>query len=327
MKYLVSDTQKLPNKHGKWYWYADEQCKTFKNDQHLVIYSGYVIGEETLDEVIARNPNELEQANGTYFAVILTQDKAKVILDYFNSTKCFWRNNGRVEFTNAIYLMPLETKDLDMKEIVRRLGRFTKEQIAYEPKDTFERWEDFIVNAPTEGREDVSEMKRFYQDPKDAREMKGFYVSEDYAGVDAYRFEQVENTYDNLYDDFPGFKQYDPKQCMTFFKDVYLLQPDYMLVADNNKIEIRRIHNTYKDMMNAMKAEPEYTDRDKLEEYIHKCFQDHANIIKKQFEGKHIVSSVSEGIDSATQDVYFPQAKKVAYSFDPPNCPLLNKTW
>ena len=118
MKYFVSDTKKLPNKYGKWYWYTDDACKTFQNDKHLVIYAGYVIGKETIDEIISRNPHELDKANGCYFVVILTKNTAKVVLDYFCSTKHWWRNNGRVEFTNAIYLMPLTKIDLDMKEIV-----------------------------------------------------------------------------------------------------------------------------------------------------------------------------------------------------------------
>jgi len=58
MKYFVSDTKKLPNKYGKWYWYTDDACKTFQNDKHLVIYAGYLIGKETIDEVVARNPHE-----------------------------------------------------------------------------------------------------------------------------------------------------------------------------------------------------------------------------------------------------------------------------
>ena len=33
MKYFVSDTKVLPNKFGKWYWYADEDCKTHQTIQ------------------------------------------------------------------------------------------------------------------------------------------------------------------------------------------------------------------------------------------------------------------------------------------------------
>src|SRR5210317_1159675 len=98
MKYFVSDTKKLPNKYGKWYWYADDECKTFQNDDHLVIYAGYVISKESIDDVVRRNPHELEQANGSYWAVILTKNTAKVVLDYFCQTKCFWRNDGKIEF-------------------------------------------------------------------------------------------------------------------------------------------------------------------------------------------------------------------------------------
>ena len=28
MKYFVSDTKELPNKYGKWFWYADKVSKT-----------------------------------------------------------------------------------------------------------------------------------------------------------------------------------------------------------------------------------------------------------------------------------------------------------
>ena len=325
MKYFVSDTKKLPNKHGKWYWYADEECKTFKNDDHLVIYAGYVISKESIDDVVKRNPHELEQANGSYWAVILTKNTAKVVLDYFCQTKCFWRNDGKIEFTNAIYLMPLTKDDLNIKELIKRLGQYSDEQLAYEPKETFEGFADYIVDAGTySNRTYPKELKKFYQDPQDAKKMKGFYVSQGYAGVDAYRFLPVENSYDFLNIEEPPIlsKQYDETQCITFFNNVFLLQPDFVLTAVDDKVQIVRIHDTYRDMIAAMKSEPEFTDRDELEGYIHKCFEEHADVIKQQYKGKYIVSSVSEGIDSATQDVYFPDAHKLAYSFDPPNCPL-----
>ena len=203
--------------------------------------------------------------------------------------------------------MPLEKQDLNIKELVRRLGQYTDEQLAYEPKETFESFENYIVDAGTYPNwTETDELKKFYQTPQDARKMKGFYVSQAYAGVDAYRFEKVDNTYDFLAIDEPPIlaKQYDESQCMTFFNEIFLLQPDFMLTAVDDKVEIVRIHDTYKDMMSAMKSKSEYTDRDKLEKYIHECFVDHSNIIKEQYKDKHIVSSVSEGIDSATQEVY-----------------------
>ena len=48
--------------------------------------------------------------------------------------------------------------------------------------------------------------------------------------------------------------------------------------------------------------------------------QDHAEIIKKNYG--NIVSSVSEGIDSVMQDAYFPEARKIMYSYNPTNAPF-----
>jgi hypothetical protein len=294
MQYFVSDTHQLPKKFGKWYYHHDEECHVHETSTQLVIYGGYLI-ERDIHEVVRTDVHAMEQENGCYFAVVLTKDDARVIVDYFNQTKVFWRNNGRIEFTNTIYLMPLTKADLDMKEIVRRLSLYTQEQINYEPKETFERWEEFIINAPTHGR--------------GTQALEGFYVSDQYAGIDVYQHT-------------PGMKQYDKTQCMTLFRDVYMLEPDHMLVTEGDSVRIRRIHNTYNDLMEAMRAEPEYTDQDELERCLHECFQSHADSIKRQYAGKHIVSSVSEGIDSVVQDFYFDDVKKVSYSFDPPNCPV-----
>lgn len=323
MKYFVSDTKELPNKYGKWYWYADDACKTFQNDKHLVIYAGYLIGDETIDTVIERNPHELDKANGCYFVVILTKNTAKVVLDYFCSTKLWWRNDGRVEFTNAVYLMPLTSADLDIQEIVRRLNTFTKEELAYEPKETFERWETFIVNAPW-SQVDPSEMKKLYVSD---RYVGGGAGSRDTGststkGAGSDQFEQFEHTYDFVKEDSPNMKQYNPLHCTTFFKNVYLLQPDFMLTAVDDKIQIKRLHNTYEDLMDAMRSKPKFTDSAQLEEYIHNCFKDHADTIREYYKDKHIVTSLSEGIDSNTEACYFPGTTKVTYSFDPPNAPL-----
>jgi len=295
MQYFVSDSKKLPNKFGKWYWYTDNECKVYQTDDTLVIYAGYLIDDD-IDTLVKENIDGFKKANGCFFIVELKKNSARVILDYFNQTKLFWRNDGKIEFSNTIYLMPLDKSDLDMQEIVRRLSLFTEEQMSYEPKETFERWENFIINPPTHGR-------------TDANKLKDFYVSDQYAGIDVYQHSK-------------GFKQYDKSQCLTLFKHVFMLEPDHMLHAENDEVKIVQIHNTYKDLIDSMRAEPEFTDQDALEEYLHNCFLDHSNKIKETYKNKHIVSSVSEGIDSVVQDSYFENVKKVSYSFDPPNCPL-----
>ena len=292
MKYFVSDKKVLPNKYGKWYWYADNDCKIFQNDQHLVIYGGYVISKESIDDVVARDPYELEQANGTYWAVILTDHKALALVDYFNQTKVFYRQTKDcIEFTNAIYLFPFTKDDLDMPDLFKRLSTLTKEQLEYTPKETFERWEDMITDPSTANALADADVK--------AKDLKDLYYV-------AGKF-------------YPDMKQYSTAMCTTMFKDTYILEPDHALEI-TDKIKIRRIHFTYDEIINACKSESEFVTSESLEDYIHECMQDHAEIIKKNYS--NIVSSVSEGIDSVMQDAYFPQVKKIMYSYKPTNAPF-----
>ena len=81
-----------------------------------------------------------------------------------------------------------------------------------------------------------------------------------------------------------------------------MLQPDYMIKAEGDEVKIVQIHDTYKDLMEAMNSPHHFTNQDELEKFIHERWQYHAKIINRHFKGKHIVSSVSEGIDSVVQD-------------------------
>ena len=267
MKYFVSDKKELPNKHGKWYWYADEECKTFKTDKHLVIYGGYVISQESIDDVVARDPHELEQANGTYWAVILTENTAQVIVDYFCQTKVFYRNKDCIEFTNAIYLFPFTKDDLDMPDLLKRMSMLDKEKLNYQPKEEFERWENMIIDPASANALPEAEAK--------AKELKKYYVA-------------------GKFYDTPDIKTYSTAMSTTMFKDTYILEPDHTLDICGDEISVRRIHSTYDDIINALSSKPEYTTAESLEDYIHDCMQDHANIINKSY--KNIVSSVSEGM-------------------------------
>tara|TARA_B100000902_G_C27314169_1_gene920220 strand:+ start:2468 stop:4114 length:1647 start_codon:yes stop_codon:yes gene_type:complete len=292
MKYFVSDKKVLPNKHGKWYWYADKDCKTYKDNKHLVIYSGYVISKESIDDIVARDPHELEQANGTFWAVILTNDTAKAIVDYFCQTKVFYRKTKDcVEFTNAIYLFPFTKNDLDMQDLSKKLSMLEKEKLQYQPKEQFERWEDMIIDPASAMAMTDAEVK--------AKELKKYYV--------AGKF-------------YPDMKQYSKAMCTTMFKDTWILEPDHVLDINQNNINIRRIHFTYDEIIDACKSEPEFKTSEALEDFIHECMQDHADIIKKNYG--NIVSSVSEGIDSVMQDAYFPEARKIMYSYKPTNAPF-----
>jgi len=297
MKYFVSDTKELPNKYGKWFWYADKECKTYKSNKHLVIYGGYVISDESIDDVVKRDPYELEQANGTYWAVILTEKTAQVIVDYFCQTKVFYRNRNCIEFTNAIYLFPFTKNDLDMPDLLKRMSMLDQEKLDYQPKEEFERWENMIIDPASANALPEAEAK--------AEDLKKYYV----AG--------------KFYKETPDIKSHAKSMCTTMFKDTFLLEPDHTLEIVEDKINIRRIHSTYDDIINALSSEPEFTTAESLEDYIHECMQDHANIINKSY--KNIVSSVSEGIDSVIQDAYFPQARKIMYSYVPSNAPFEHK--
>ena len=273
MKFFISNKEKLTNKHGQWYWWADKKCNVTQNEEHLVIYSGYVI-EEPIDEIVFRDPHLLENSNGTFWAVILTKTSVKVIVDYFCQSKIFYRQTDRIEITNAMYLFPFNSKDIDMPEVMNRLNIPEKER-NYKVLTTFERWETFILDWAS------------YTD----------------SGP-------------NL-----GIRQYSPSKCKTIFKNTFILEPDHCLEVVDNILNIKRIHNTHKSIMDALSPTiPAFNTSAEIEEYIHFCMDSHASVIKQNY--KNITSSLSEGIDSVLQDQYFPESKKIMYHFAPSNGPF-----
>ncbi len=268
MKFFISDKTKVGNKYGKWYWWTDDACEVLATNEHLVIYSGYTI-EKSIEDILLKDPNQLEQANGSYWAVIMTETTVKVVVDYFCQTKIFYRNKDRIEISNAIYLFPFTSSDVDRQEVMKRLS-ISEEHKKYIPTDSFEKWETFILDWSS------------------------------YAGSPSL-----------------GIRQYSPAMCKTVFKDTFLLEPDHCLIA-SDKIEIKRIHNTYDSIIDALKMQQGTAEE--LEDYIHTCMSEHADVIKKKY--RNIVSSLSEGIDSVLQDQHFPDAKKIMYNFSPSNAPF-----
>lgn len=145
MKFFISDTKKLEHKYGKWFWYADSDCSLYANNKHFVIYAGYTIGAETIEQIIQRDPHELEQANGTYWAVIMTEESCKVIVDYFCQTKIFYRRSNSIEISNALYLFPFTSKDVDRQEVEKRL-KISSDKKEYQPTESFEKWETMVLD-------------------------------------------------------------------------------------------------------------------------------------------------------------------------------------
>ena len=258
MKFFISDTEQLNNKFGKWYYHTDSNCKIFKNEQRVVIYNGYTI-EKTIEEYIESDLTGLEQANGKFCAVVLEKNVMKVIVDYWAREKIYYRNADRFEVANRIYLFPLKSHDVDIKQL------------------------KIMYDVPVELEGTVTSV--------------GNWTNYDYR---------------NKYPD----SQYNEITCKTLFKNITVLQPDHMLVYDD-KLHIKRIHNTGDEIMDALKNKDyPFKNTAELEDYIHKCMDDHASIIKKNY--KDIVVSVSEGIDSALQKEYFPNTRNIMYHFKNP---------
>ena len=277
MKFFISNKEKLTNKHGQWYWWADKKCNVTQNEKHLVIYSGYVI-EEPIDEIVFRDPHLLENSNGTFWAVILTKTSVKVIVDYFCQSKIFYRQTDRIEITNAIYLFPFNSKDIDMPEVMNRLD-IPKKQRNYKALTTFERFADINSEA--------------------IFDWGGYTGSSSSLGI----------------------RQYSPSKCKTIFKNTFILEPDYCLEVVDNRLNIKRIHNTRESIINALSpTTPAFNTSAEIEEYIHFCMDSHASVIKQNY--KNITSSLSEGIDSVLQDQYFPDVERIMYNFDPSNAPF-----
>ena len=277
MKFFISNKEKLTNKHGQWYWWADKKCNVTQNEEHLVIYSGYVI-EEPIDEIVFRDPHLLENSNGTFWAVILTKTSVKVIVDYFCQSKIFYRQTDRIEITNAIYLFPFNSKDIDMPEVMNRLD-IPKKQQNYKALTTFERFADINSEA--------------------IFDWGGYTGSSSSLGI----------------------RQYSPSKCKTIFKNTFILEPDYCLEVVDNRLNIKRIHNTRESIINALSpTTPAFNTSAEIEEYIHFCMDSHASVIKQNY--KNITSSLSEGIDSVLQDQYFPDVERIMYNFDPSNAPF-----
>ena len=112
MKFFISKTKKLKNKFGDWYFWHDEKVKIQKNSDYVILYHGYTINDAI--ENCLNNFDHLQQQDGNFFAVKITQSNLEAITDTFCQNKIFYRPN---EVTNSIYLFPFTPSDIDKKEL------------------------------------------------------------------------------------------------------------------------------------------------------------------------------------------------------------------
>ena len=123
MKFFISKTKKLKNKFGDWYFWHDEKVKIQKNSDYVILYHGYTINDAI--ENCLNNFDHLQQQDGNFFAVKITQSNLEAITDTFCQNKIFYRPN---EVTNSIYLFPFTPSDIDKKELLMRADHPTIEE-------------------------------------------------------------------------------------------------------------------------------------------------------------------------------------------------------
>lgn len=113
-------------------------------------------------------------------------------------------------------------------------------------------------------------------------------------------------------------KEYDPACSRTIFKNVYMLEPCMQLCATNRVFKIR-LADYFNDISVALKEKSKFNNIKELEDYMHESMTIHSNIIKDQYKDIHC--TVSEGIDSVLQTMYFNDYKKSMYRFIPETVP------
>lgn len=119
-----------------------------------------------------------------------------------------------------------------------------------------------------------------------------------------------------------GMKEMTAVCHRTIFKNVYMLEPQHKLVADTSVCRIR-LANFHNDVSTALKSKSQFKNVKDLESYIHEAMNKHSEVIKKQYRNIHC--TLSEGIDSTLQTMYFPESKKSTYYFTPETVPFEHK--
>lgn len=119
-------------------------------------------------------------------------------------------------------------------------------------------------------------------------------------------------------------REYEPLAHRTIFKNVYLLEPGTQLTATDH-VHRKKVIDYKNDFSSAFKERSRFDNATQLEDYIHECMTNHASTIMKNY--KHIHSTVSEGIDSVLQTMYFKDKahSKSMYKFVPSMVPEQHK--
>ena len=119
-------------------------------------------------------------------------------------------------------------------------------------------------------------------------------------------------------------RDHNPAISRTIFNNVYMLEPGTQLCATDHVFRIRLVDYD-KEVSDAFKTKSRFDSVTQLEDYIHECMSIHTESIKKNY--KNIHCTVSEGVDSVLQAMYFKDTKykKSMYKYTPELTPHIHK--
>jgi asparagine synthetase B (glutamine-hydrolysing) len=102
----------------------------------------------------------------------------------------------------------------------------------------------------------------------------------------------------------------------TVFKAVASVPRGHYLRHAEGRTETVLVHDHTRDTMAALAA-PLHWSTARLEDQVHQCMEQHSDVIKRHYN--NICSTVSDGVDSVLQDMYFDRASRLMYHPGAPN--------
>ena len=96
----------------------------------------------------------------------------------------------------------------------------------------------------------------------------------------------------------------------TVFHMTASVPPEHCLQHIDGNTKTVRTYNTKRDMAYALSHTLDWGTA-QLEDKIHQCMDQHSSVIKKNY--RNICSTISEGVDSVLQDMYFENASRLMY--------------
>lgn len=114
----------------------------------------------------------------------------------------------------------------------------------------------------------------------------------------------TKNEYDDIVRDSLQYepfirREFSQNECTTFFEHIHSVLPAYDYVSDSKEAYNSKLRN----------------DPDELADYIHRCMEQHAKVIKERYPNRFIC--LSEGMDSALQSQYFRDDPQYMYTIVP----------